>query len=150
MLGIRQLAPLALLGCQGWADAADPIDTPAGTVVDGDGDGAVAADDCDDADPAVSPGANDICQDSVDQDCDGVDRACEDRRLEDADAMLFAEEGWGVASGYVAVVGSHVVGMGGWDEGAVLRCSSAMHSRGAGAFSRLGWQDRTDSPASPR
>ncbi len=37
---------------------------------DRDGDGIVAAEDCDDADPAVYPGAEEVC-DGADQDCDG-------------------------------------------------------------------------------
>ncbi len=39
---------------------------------DEDGDGVAACDgDCDDADPAVYPGAPEICNDGVDNDCDG-------------------------------------------------------------------------------
>ncbi len=56
---------------------------------DGDGDpatGVIACDnptgystsghDCDDADPALYAGAPEVCDDGVDDDCDGVDRAC--------------------------------------------------------------------------
>ena len=32
--------------------------------------------DCDDMDPTIYPGAEDICEDGIDQDCDGVDAAC--------------------------------------------------------------------------
>ena len=32
--------------------------------------------DCDDTDPTIYPGAEDICEDGIDQDCDGVDAAC--------------------------------------------------------------------------
>lgn len=42
---------------------------------DADGDG-FAADDCEDSDPTVYPGASEVCGDGVDQDCDGVDLAC--------------------------------------------------------------------------
>ena len=40
-------------------------------VDDRDGDGYGAAWDCDDADPAVSPGAAEVCDGAVDEDCDG-------------------------------------------------------------------------------
>jgi hypothetical protein len=44
--------------------------------VDGDGDGSLASEDCNDDDPGRHPGAPEICADGVDQDCDGIDRAC--------------------------------------------------------------------------
>jgi MYXO-CTERM domain-containing protein len=50
----------------GHGRAGDPVEAcvaPPGTVA--------VDDDCDDADPAVSPGADEVC-DGVDQDCDGV------------------------------------------------------------------------------
>lgn len=77
---------LALLGCPGVADkgvvhgppdtspavAGDPAPDDSGPAdPDGDGDGVAASQDCDDADPAIYPGATEVC-DGLDQDCDGA------------------------------------------------------------------------------
>jgi len=43
-----------------------------------DEDGWFACSDCDDTDPELSPGAEDICEDGIDQDCDGQDAVCGD------------------------------------------------------------------------
>ncbi len=80
--------------CDGLVDDEDPdlLDRPT-WYVDADGDGfgdtttaVVQCDaavgyvgdpgDCDDADAAISPGADDACWDGVDQDCDGADVSC--------------------------------------------------------------------------
>ncbi len=52
--------------------------------IDSDGDGvdacpAVATDvcDCDDNDPAINPRTMDVCQNGIDEDCDGVDACCD-------------------------------------------------------------------------
>jgi hypothetical protein len=59
-------------------DGTDPdcICTP--PDVDGDGHDSIecGGDDCDDADGTVYPGADDPCEDGIDQDCDGVDPSC--------------------------------------------------------------------------
>lgn len=52
----------------------DPEPTP---VLDADADGSLDAEDCADADPAIHPGADDLCEDTIDSDCDGIDPACE-------------------------------------------------------------------------
>jgi len=53
----------------------DPSDTSNGdpTVVDQDGDGVSVEDDCDDQDASSYPGAVDIPNDGIDQDCDNQD-----------------------------------------------------------------------------
>ena len=82
--------------CDALVDAADP--GCGGTTTDMDGDGICAMAgrdrngdgdcddvdestgeiDCDDDDPTVFPGAEEICGDGIDQSCDGVDRRCDD------------------------------------------------------------------------
>ena len=45
--------------------------------IDGDGDGFTEQQgDCNDNDVSIAPGAAEICGDGIDQDCDGMDRAC--------------------------------------------------------------------------
>ncbi len=55
----------------GYGDAADSVQAivcPEGYVSD--------ATDCDDTDAGVNPGADDLCGDGIDQDCDGEDERC--------------------------------------------------------------------------
>jgi MYXO-CTERM domain-containing protein len=47
-----------------------------GATIDVDGDGASAGADCDDNDAGRFPSATDVCEDGVDQNCDGSDLAC--------------------------------------------------------------------------
>lgn len=77
--GIVALATGAALACSllGCADGskADSGTGPEEVVVDTDGDGAPDEVDCDPTDPAVFPGATEICS-GVDEDCDGeIDEA---------------------------------------------------------------------------
>ena len=56
-----------------------PFDTGPATTTgdtgggpDADGDGFGSERDCDDANPAINPGAPEICDDGIDNDCDGL------------------------------------------------------------------------------
>jgi hypothetical protein len=50
---------------------------PHGPDLDRDDDGSVVADDCDDTDASVFPGAAEVPEDGIDQDCDGADPLAE-------------------------------------------------------------------------
>ena len=48
-----------------------------GSCTDADGDGFCAPEDCDDGDPDVNPGAAEVCDDGIDNNCDGfIDENC--------------------------------------------------------------------------
>jgi hypothetical protein len=49
------------------------MNDPCFALVDGDGDTFLSDVDCDDADPLVYPGAPEVADDGIDQDCDGAD-----------------------------------------------------------------------------
>ena len=55
----------------GWGDESDPLLLC--EVLSG---WSVEPGDCDDGDPAISPDADEICGDGVDDDCDGADEDC--------------------------------------------------------------------------
>ncbi len=86
------LTLLAALACRTPPDSGPPDTRDSGPEdVDADGDGHLASVDCDDADPAVFPGAEEICN-CVDDDCDGgVDEGVELVFYEDGDG-----DGWGI------------------------------------------------------
>ncbi|MCB9745430.1 MAG: FG-GAP repeat protein [Alphaproteobacteria bacterium] len=60
---------VGLIACEGKDPPTD--DSGVEAVTDADGDGYAAAEDCDDADASVRPGAEELC-DGVDNDCDGT------------------------------------------------------------------------------
>ncbi len=82
--------------CGGGADAAtgdevdvlagcESVDVSAALIADFDGDGVRKPADCNDANPAIHPGAPEIPDNSVDEDCDGADAVNLDR---DGDGVL--------------------------------------------------------------
>ena len=55
------------LGCSGLYDDSEDSE---GNATDDDGDGYLSTEDCDDLDPTIHPGATELCDDSIDNDCD--------------------------------------------------------------------------------
>jgi photosystem II stability/assembly factor-like uncharacterized protein len=71
-----------------WDYQLDPENTPCYPVVDGDLDGFDCLEDCEDAEIAIFPGAEELC-DGIDQNCDPEDLVEEDA---DGDGFLACEE----------------------------------------------------------
>lgn len=86
-ISLLSLAALGLLVACGDGKDSDSGGT---AEVDADQDGFNAADDCDDNDAAVNPGATEVCDDTIDNDCDGnVD-------MDDDDCDYFSPDLWTV------------------------------------------------------
>ncbi len=60
-----------------WELRLDPDGDGCWQGVDADADGFSCHEDCDEGDATVYPNADEICDDDIDQDCDGSDLACE-------------------------------------------------------------------------
>jgi len=79
--------------------------------LDADGDGyTTCEDDCDDTEPLVSPGETEICNDWLDNDCDGTDNGCGYWGIisaSSADAKLIGEAAGDLAGYAVASAGDH-------------------------------------------
>jgi hypothetical protein len=59
-----------------WGCVAGGAEDLCAAVGDGDGDGFTADVDCDDSNASRHPGATEVCDDGVDQNCDGADDVC--------------------------------------------------------------------------
>jgi len=90
-------------------DASDDDDDDDTTGEDADGDGWTVADgDCDDTDASVNPGASEVCNDWIDNNCDGTSNGCElsgTISLANADAKLVGESSGDAAGFDVAFAG---------------------------------------------
>ena len=65
---------------------------------DGYADEALGGTDCDDGDASIGPGAEEVCEDGVDQDCDGLDGTCLDT-ADTGDTNAGADSGTGHTGG---------------------------------------------------
>ena len=72
-LGIGLALMLGVVGCHGGNVNPNPRPT---NPLDEDGDGAQRPTDCDDTNPEVFPGAAELCENGIDDDCDGRDASC--------------------------------------------------------------------------
>jgi hypothetical protein len=62
--------------CDGVVDEGFDADSDGTTVCGGDGVAGTEDDDCDDTEPTVHPGLAEVCNDGLDNDCDGTNNGC--------------------------------------------------------------------------
>ncbi len=139
------LALLPMLGCfpntRAQEDSRPPADSDADSdtdsdtaLPDADGDGYSEADgDCDDTDDAVHPGAMEVCENGIDDNCDGGAGACAltSRSLAEADAK-FTGKASGEAAGFSVSTAGDVNGDG-FDDGLLGAPYNTDGGPGAGA-----------------
>lgn len=86
----------------------ESIDAPTAGYDDDDGDGFTDFDDCKDDDREINPNAQEICDDDIDNDCDGLvdenDRACEDNGGKQTTIRLSLENPSGDAVGGIGPI----------------------------------------------
>jgi len=72
---MRKISPLLLLA---FAMGCSPgtVSSTSSAPVDGDADGYTSDVDCDDHNATIYPGATEVCDDGIDQDCSGADLPC--------------------------------------------------------------------------
>lgn len=70
----------------GDSDDSGDTDTGGTSYTDADQDGYTSKIDCDDNDASINPGTTEVCDDGIDQDCDGSDEECASEVEPDADA----------------------------------------------------------------